>query len=287
MTGYPYRTFLYIFYVSGGETNNVLMRNIGLCWEPGVLQLILNLFLFFSIKRGRSILFLALVALTVVSTFSTAGYIIMILNIIYFVLLQLRRKINISLLIFMGLIFSTGLFALIQQNISAKFDSTNTSGLARLRDYEIGIELISEKPILGHGIFDQKYLLSKTALINIESNIFSKGYLSDYGNFSGGYTDGLLGLACWYGVPIAIYIYILTYKNKFVSDKWYEKLIMFLILCLACISEPITYTSLFLLFPFSVLVFNRNSAKSNKKKNNVFLMAQRKVIESSMNNFNV
>jgi hypothetical protein len=256
---------LFVFYVSA-STFDFFLRNVGLCWEPGVLQLILNLFLFFSIKRQRNILFLSSIGLSVLSTFSTTGYLILILNILYYVVFQLTKKGSrgkFSLVILVGLMFSTGLIALVQENATNKFDRSNTSTLVRLRDFLIGVELISEKPLLGHGIFDSKYLESKTALSSIESDVFTKGYLNEYGDFSGGYTDGLLGLACWYGIPAAIFIYVLTYKNRMADRIWFERLTLFLILCLTFVSEPITYTSLFLLFPLSRVVFKTSLEKSS------------------------
>jgi len=260
--GLSYYNLFYVFYVSAKDYGS-LARNVGLCWEPGVLQLVLNLFLFLSIKRKKSIFFLCLIGLGILSTFSTAGYIIVVLNIVYFIILQIRNKASAPIIILVSLICLSGFFALIKGNASDKFDSSNTSGLVRLRDFYIGVELITEKPLLGHGIFDAKYLESKVSVSGIESGLFTRGYLNENGDFSGGYTDGLLGLACWYGLPAAIYIYILTFRNKF-AGVWYERIILFLILALTCISEPITYTSIFLLFSFTCFIFKET--KTLKKE---------------------
>lgn len=260
LSGLTYKTFFFIFYVGIGDTGDSI-RNTGLCWEPGVLQLALNLFLFFSIKRNKSVLFLGLILLAILSTFSTAGYIIIVLNGVYYIIQQAKTKGNIGLIVIVGLLFSTIIFALIKQNTSKKFDSSNTSGLVRLRDYYIGLELISEKPLLGHGIFDTKYLKSISSVAEIESNLFTDEFLDQYGDLSGGYTNGLLALICYYGIPVALYIYVLVFKNRFVGTAWYEKLIFFLILCMSCLSEPITYTSFFLLFPFSNVIFAKRVAK--------------------------
>jgi len=219
LSGLTYKTFFFIFYVGIGDTGDSI-RNTGLCWEPGVLQLALNLFLFFSIKRNKSVLFLGLILLTILSTFSTAGYLIIVLNGLYYIIQQAKTKGNIGLIVVVGLLFSTIIFALIKQNTSKKFDSSNTSGLVRLRDYYIGLELISEKPLLGHGIFDTQYLKSISSVAAIESNLFTDEFLDQYGDLSGGYTNGLLALICYYGIPAALYIYVLAFKNRFVGTAF-------------------------------------------------------------------
>jgi len=248
-----YLTFFYIFYVIPTQT---FVRNTGLLWEPGLLQLMLNLYLFFSIKRKVSIIKLGIIILIIVSTFSTTGYLILIINGVYYLKVSFSKN-NIIGLFFIGCIIL--LFKdLLNTNIINKFNLTNTSGLIRLRDFIISIDLIKEKPLLGHGLFDLEYLLAKNNILYIEEQILSNKYLNSYGQMSGGFTNGLFGIFCWYGIPVGIYLYYCLYRNRFVDNSAIERITFFLILVLTFFSEPITYTSFFLLFPFSYVYYKNN-----------------------------
>lgn len=251
-------SFYYIFYVSEGDFMNI-KRNTGFFWEPGVFQLAANLYLFYCIKFNKKIFHLIISSLAVLSSFSTTGLLILSLNFGFYIYttIHLNKKIfkNVFLPICLIILLTPIFFA----NISDKVGGKNTSGLARLRDIYIGIELIKEKPIVGHGIFNSSYLKSKGYVYSIENDLFSKEYLESSGEMSGGYTNGLLGLIAWFGIPISLLLYFYFFKNKFVNGFFVERLWFCTIPLISMISEPIAYTSFFLMFPFSYLILNENS----------------------------
>jgi len=259
------KSLFYFFYVSSGDFMG-LPRNTGLFWEPGVFQLAANLYLFYCIKFKKNNYQILIAGIAVLSSFSTVGLLIMVLNILYFIYLKFKsRKIslfNISLLIIAVVFF----IPILKGNAVDKMDGENTSGLIRLRDFNIGVELIKEKPILGHGVFDTEYLNSKTYVSRIESEILSEDYLDISDEMSGGFTNGLLGLIAWFGIPVSLFLYFLYFKNKFVSNDSVERLIFCLIPLLSMLSEPIAYTSLFLMFPFSYLILNVSSKYFEKNQ---------------------
>lgn len=261
-----YLTFGNLFFIVEPISGNI-KRNTGICWEPGLLQLMMNLYLFYSIRAGKSIKLILAICLVIITTFSTAGFLIVGFNYIYFVIINYYKKTYLVVLsVVCMLIFSGGLFV-IKDNITDKINGENTSGLTRYRDALIGYALLKDRPLTGHGLFDKKYLLSKGYVRSIDSDIFTKEYIESSGDLAGGYTNGLLGLFNWYGIPVGLYIFFLLYKNKYVRNIWYEKLIFFLILCITFISEPITYTSFFLLFVFSgFFKENLNINKLTNKK---------------------
>lgn len=87
-----YNAIVYVFMSPKGFYDNSVMtvRNAGICWEPGCYQAFLNLGIFFllagsakeKIKNRAIILFILII--TVITTFSTNGYIIMgILLLVY------------------------------------------------------------------------------------------------------------------------------------------------------------------------------------------------------------
>jgi hypothetical protein len=257
LSGLKYKTFFYLFYVSSATSGN-FSRNTGLLWEPGLLQLALNLFLFYSIKFKKKVLFLLLILLTTLSTFSTAGFIILAVNIVYLIGSRVKNTKNLVVYLVMAFVFIITFFTVLQSNISDKLGGENTSGLIRYRDYQIGLNLIKEKPLIGHGIFENDYLLTKSYVRSIESNLFTDEFLDLSEGLSGGYTNGFLAVFAWFGLPMGIYIYILYFKNRFAGETVFDHVIFFLISGFAFISEPVTYTSFFLLFPLSALIFKYN-----------------------------
>ena len=258
------KSLFYLFYVSAADFMGV-QRNTGLFWEPGVLQLVANLYLFYCIKFKKNIYQIIIAGLAVVSSFSTTGLIILIINFFYFFYLKFRTKqlsfFNISLVIIALMLF----IPILKENASNKMSGKNTSGLVRFRDLIVGIELIKEKPIIGHGQFDTEYLISKDYINKIESGLFSKEYIKASGDMGGGYTNGLLGLVVWYGIPVSLFLYFLYFKNKFVEGTFIERFLFCLIPLLSMITEPIAYTSLFLMFPFSSWAINKKNIAIKKK----------------------
>jgi len=250
------KSLLGLFYVSNSSFAG-LIRNTGVFWEPGVYQLVANLFLFFTIKLNKSIFAVFFGFLTVVISFSTLGLFVMIFNILYFLFTRIGLNIrNLAAISLGGVLFLLFVGPILISNVSDKVADTNTSGLARLRDLMIGIELIKERPILGHGKFESsEYLIEKAYVNKIESELFSTDYLDIHGEMSGGLTNGFLALFAWYGLPIGFFLFYCFFKQRLLKGNRIESIIFVLIPTVSFFSEPITYTSFFLIFPFSFLIF--------------------------------
>ena len=88
---YSCKTYNYLFYYASDEINLSVMnlfgvefcRNQGLFWEPGVLQIYLNLFFFlqaFILKQNR---WLFLIGFVILGTYSTTGILILIGQLVY------------------------------------------------------------------------------------------------------------------------------------------------------------------------------------------------------------
>ena len=84
-------TFNYLFYYSPkiGNTINLfgfdIHRNAGMFWEPGILQAYLNILFFLELSffnKNRVLLFLIIIA--IISTYSTTGLFLLIIQLIYF-----------------------------------------------------------------------------------------------------------------------------------------------------------------------------------------------------------
>lgn len=248
------QSFLGLFYVSNSSFAG-FVRSTGVFWEPGVYQIIANLFLFFTIKLRQSNFKILIAMFAVVISFSSMGFGILFINVLYYFFVNAKMKIHNIILLFSAFIFIVLLSPLLLTNISGKVSGNDTSGIARLRDIMIGIELIKERPLLGHGKFEPKeYLIKKKYVSEIESGLFSEDYLEVSGQMSGGLTNGLLALLAWYGLPLGLILYYYFFKQKIINGKKYEVFIFALIPFISFISEPVTYTAFFLLFPFSYFI---------------------------------
>jgi O-Antigen ligase len=220
-------------------------RATGLCWEPGLLQYVANISLFLGIKRSWPLWRVVVSFLTVVITFSTTGIISLVPTMCYLLFVRrrtFRQWMSISVVFAVILVLGVSIF---QANIQDKLGGRNTSGLIRLRDFRVGIELIKQKPLLGHGQFDEKYLLAQSDIWAIATNLFSKQFLASTGEFGGGYTNGFLGFIAGYGLLLGTLFYWLAFENQIVQGDSKGRWTFFLITVITFMSEPITNTSWF------------------------------------------
>lgn len=250
-SGLKYKIFG-IFIVSGWTP----IRATGFCWEPGLMQYIANLSLFLGIKHSWPKWKLGISFLTVVATFSTVGIIALIPTMLY-LLIQRRRTLQQYFYVFVTFVMIFTLtMTIFRSNFEDKFSGKNVSALVRLRDLKVGWDLLQQKPLLGHGQVDESYLLSKSIVYEVVSDIFSKEYLSNSGEMSGGYTNGFLALWAGYGIFIGTFIYWCFFNNNLIRGGFKERLTFFSISVLTFISEPITNTSWFFIFVFSGIYTN-------------------------------
>ena len=97
-------TYYYLFYYSPNELSIInlfgleFIRNAGMFWEPGILQAYLNILFFLEVtifKRDRRLL--VLIVFAILSTYSTTGLMLLMIQIVYF--LQKRFQQNIALIL--------------------------------------------------------------------------------------------------------------------------------------------------------------------------------------------
>lgn len=244
--GVDYGRF-FVFLVTA-DTFQSGVRASGLCWEPGVFQLLANLCLFLGIKNSRNKWLLIGPFFAVLSSYSTAGIFVLACNMAYYVF---KQRISVWKLV-PGMLILVVIFLGFQEefleNILEKFDGKNTSGLIRARDFSTGIELISQKPLIGHGIFDLDYLIDKGEVLLIDYEYLGSDFMNENGIFAGGYTNGFMLPLAAYGIPVGLLMYWAFLNNSIISGGRSEKAFLFLIFVLATISEPITLTSFYFCF---------------------------------------
>lgn len=244
-TSYYHLGFLF-FYIDTFFNN--FSRFTGFFWEPGILQIYLNIFLFYSLYvfKNKWLTFIAVIA--IIGTGSTAGYIIMTLQ---FGWLIFSLKKNIFFL-FVILLASPILTNIILSNLNNKFQGDGISSFwSRTYDLENGITLTINNPILGIGLIDvNTYMKTSQSykylnLSNVEMSKYFINSKSESGN-----SNSLIKVAYTFGIPIFIlFLRCLARQNIITTKKG-----LFIIILLISISvEPIGMTPLFLIFVISGL----------------------------------
>ncbi|GAA4457299.1 hypothetical protein GCM10023189_27780 [Nibrella saemangeumensis] len=202
-----------IIYTFNPYAKEVIIRNSGPFWEPGAFAVFLNLALIFNLAYRKTLLNRQnnLFIISIITTFSTAGYVTLFIILIGYVLTSQSigrgvKAFYVTLLLF-GAISAYDEFAFlgskIQENISlAKEDNTSRFGSAYLDIIDI-----IKNPLIGYGRRSENRFgqLAKSLDASIHRN------------------NGVTFLMATYGVPAAI-LYFIT---LFAFVRRYCRLVQF------------------------------------------------------------
>ena len=223
----------HLFSVFGFE----MSRNQGIFWEPGVLQIVLNLLLFiesFVFKR-RGLVFTATV-LAIISTFSTTGLIVMLiqLSIFFFKIIKQKTYLTPILLLVFGSIFLVA-----QVNVEDKLSGKGEfSFQSRFFDLVQPIYILKDNPITGVGLDDEKYLeVRQQPRYSLNLGVL------DFSNRSKGSTNSVMFFLAAAGIPFTIVIFVLLYNQQFFFEKrfWF-----FIFIFISLMTEPLLLRPFFL-----------------------------------------
>jgi hypothetical protein len=162
------------------------MRNSGIFWEPGGYQIFLNLALIFMLDQKEAkynskkdwikvIIFI----ISILTTKSTTGYIILGILLAYFFLRNIRRKNTINAVMYSFLIlpvlFILILFLFNSDAVTMKFTETNYSFIERKNHLFSSLHAISQGPWFGFGYQSiiRNAVSYKYGLINNSVGFFS------------------------------------------------------------------------------------------------------------------
>jgi len=214
------------------------LPNQGIFWEPGVLQFFLNSLLFILLAYKRNILLTILTVIAILTTYSTLGYLIMILIIGYQILTN--KSLFILVRLFFLLLIFVLLIPVVQKNIKQKFFRENTSLKLRMYDYTQALKLIETKPISGFGLVYDSYKEIENKYPSSMQDKISEFYLKRRGN-----TNSFLMLFVYFGIPLSL-IFLFFYYHQ---DIFYKKRFLFVIYSLlVSLVEPLLLTNFYLLF---------------------------------------
>lgn len=249
------QTFLNLFfYMPDRGMSNVFglefCRNQGLFWEPGVLQVFLNILFFmeaFVFKKSKKwLLFTALVILT---SYSTTGLALLLIQVVVYLKNEVKNNKFILLLV---LILIVPVYMVFNVNIDEKiYGEGEFSFQKRLFDLTQPVFIALDHPLTGIGLdIDQFQQVREEFYINSNLNDMFRqlGIQQKLEITSKGSTNSVMYMLAGMGFPTAILFVFMLFKQNIVTEK--KKLFFFIVL-VSVMSEPLLFKPFFFLFLIS------------------------------------
>ena len=255
---YSCKTYAYLFYYASDEITLSVMnlfgvefcRNQGLFWEPGVLQIYLNLFFFlqaFIFKKNR---WLILIGFAILGTYSTTGIIILIGQLLYLFIQRFNENKLYLPIIFLSFIPIYFIFSI---NLEEKLRGNRIfSFQKRLFDFTQPIFIAATNPLTGVGLdLDQFQKLRYEFYIDSESlELINEtlGVSLKAAGTSAGSANSLTFLLAAMGFPTAILFVFMFLRQKIISN---HKSLFYFIVFTSVMSEPLFLRPFFFVFIIS------------------------------------
>ncbi len=228
-----YNAYIHVFLSAKDYSDLYLLsRNSGIFWEPGAYQAFLNLALFlYLIKASKVNIYVLLTfIITIITTFSTNGYIILIL-----ILLSFSRKIFISNKI-------TGFLLLITITLSSLYILNNSASLIDSFFFAFNKLFMEGRIYERISLGDLNYLF-----VDNRINLFGISF-STFESFGVPLWNSIIHTTIVLGLPFT-FMLIYGYFNftRKVTSKW---VVFFLILLMFFSTETLFWRPLFLYLIF-------------------------------------
>ena len=209
--------FNVLFYLGDTHLFNVfgieMSRNQGIFWEPGVLQIALNLLLFIEsfIYKRRGLIFSATI-LAIISTFSTTGLFVMLIQLFIFFFKIAKQKIY---LVPLFLIIISGVFVVAEVNVRDKLSgSGQLSFQARFFDLIQPLQILMDNPLTGVGLDDEQYVeIRQQPKYSLNLGVL------DFSNRSKGSTNSVMFFLAATGIPFSLLIFSFVVLSTIFSLK--------------------------------------------------------------------
>ena len=233
------------------ENTEGFLRSYGIFREPGVYQmfLIVAMIIYMFVINEKKTFDLIIFTVALLLTFSTTGYIALIILLIgYFIkkqnLSEKKSRIKAKFMMILGLVFTyLMLFTDILYkeeygSVFGKFSSNNGSLNARWASIITNIDMFFESPVFGKGItyVDLNYSYNAYKLLNIK-------VLDN--------TNTLFMQLAMFGLMFSIIWIILYYKFCLkITKNYYISLIILCVFFVLFMGQNLSYSMLFNLIPF-------------------------------------
>jgi hypothetical protein len=234
-------------------------RNTGIFWEPGAYQAFLNIalcFILFSANQKSKLFKIFILSMTILTTRSTTGYILMIIIFIAYVLSQKRSKkqllLTFGIITFLiYLIFFTSFNQVIVNKLSLSDTGTfsNFSALERFYGTFIDLNIMFSNPIIGVGYGD--YL---DELKVVGNNIYSYDITVSANTIT--YIGAILGLIPMLLIIIGVFRFSSNFRVRLIT-----KIIIGTVLFTIFIPENFANMSLL----YIIIFYGFDSLYSNRK----------------------
>ena len=248
-------TYNYLFYYSvkaGSELNFFgldIHRNSGIFWEPGILQIYLNILFFLEASIfNRSKKLLALIILGILLCYSTTGLFLLILQMMYFLQKKFRTKLGIVLMS----IIVIPLYIIFSGNMNEKiYGEGESSFQKRLFDLTQPLFIALDHPLTGVGLdLDRFQEVREEFYIDSDLNaIFRQlGIEQKVETTSKGSTNSVMYMLAGMGFPTAILFIFMFIKQQIITNN---RVIWFIITFVSVMSEPLLFRPFFFIFIIS------------------------------------
>jgi len=263
-------TYNYLFYYSPKEGSIInlfgidIHRNAGMFWEAGILQIYLNILFFLEIsifKRNKKLL--VLIVFAVLTTYSTTGLLLLILQIIYFSHKELKSNIKMLSLI----VLIAPLYVFFNANMNEKiYGEGESSFQKRLFDFTQPIFIAIESPLTGVGLdLDRFQEVREEFYINsdLNSSFNQIGIEQKVETTSKGSTNSVMYLLAGMGFPTAFLFIYMFMKQQIITN---HRLIWFILTFISVMSEPLLFRPFFFMFIVSGFIHAFHRITSHKKQ---------------------
>jgi len=218
-----------------------LYRNQGLFWEPGILQVYMNILFFISAFITKSKFYRWVSMLLIITTFSTIGLLLLSFQLFLYYIEMLKKKFILVLSAFV-IVFPIVVnitYLNLQQKI---YGASVASSDLRIFDFFSSYDYIKKYPFFGIGLDMQVYI--REQLYTITQLTYE--YTYNVHNTLGmrGNTNSVLFMVVGLGIPLALLYFYKLYRQAIIHNK---TLLFFIILILTNMSEPLILGNFFIL----------------------------------------
>jgi hypothetical protein len=233
-------------------------RNQSLFWEPGILQIYLNILFYLSVFVYNNKFYRWLSALLIISTFSTTGLILLVVQVFFFYWKYLIYGKSVWWRLVILLLIPV-LISFVYENVMVKTQGVGVASFD-MRTYDLlnALNLTRIFPLTGIGMDMNVYKAIQNTYLSSDLpdftvNVFDM--IEERGN-----TNSTLMLFASTGLILGGIYYVTLLKQNVFTKK---KVVVFLIILLGNMSEPLILGNFFLLFVCSAFY----SQKFFKDKN--------------------
>lgn len=243
-SGYAANTVFHIFYYYANAQLGFLnfFRNQGIFWEPGLLAIYANIFLYLALFYFEERKAVVLAIICILTTLSTTGIFIMSIQLAYLII---GKKFNILQKVLVSVILVPIVVVAFLSFTGKKDESLeyNVSSYG-LRTFDLysGTMIAINNPIFGVGLNKEAFLSERDKFIPAEIEIIYD-QIEERGS-----SNSLLMLFCSLGLVCGtLWLYMLFRQNVFTTNNR----IFFVIVVLGFISEPLVFTPFFMFLTFT------------------------------------